>query len=423
MFPASRRFRPRISPCALACALAAALGIGCETAAPPTAELPTPEVTVTPVIAHKTIDADEYTGRTEASEIVEVRARVYGYLKSIDFKDGDFVDEGQLLFKIEPDEYEAIYRQKLAQVTLFNAKLTLAKANLARREKLVKSGTVSQEEYEEAVAAVGEVEAAIVAAKADANRVALDYKYTDVKAPISGRIDRALVSKGNLITGGQGSGTLLTKIVQEQPMYVYFDVDERSLLRYMRLRAASRRSAPGSLRELGLVVYLKLADETEFKHQGKLDFASSEVNPSTGTARIRGVFANADRDLASGLFVRVQVPVSKAYEAIIIPEQAIAADQSVKFVYVVGSNGVANRRTITLGRQLGEWRIVKSGLKPDEQVITKGLQRVRPGQQVKAEVAKMEPPVQLLEPLPSDAIEGETGDESAGDAARGGEEQ
>ncbi len=421
----TERFFARVLGYSLLVAILLLSSIGCDSKSPAAAELPTPKVTVTEVVSQKTIDADEYTGRTEASEIVEVRARVYGYLKSIEFKDGDSVEEGQLLFKIEPDEYQAIHNQSLAQISVFNAKLEFGKANLVRRAKLVKSGNVTQEEYEEAVAAVKETEASILAAEADANRSELDLKYTEVNAPISGRIDRALVARGNLLTGGQGSGTLLTKIVQEQPMYVYFDVDERSLLRYMRQRAASRAKSPGSLRELEMAVFVKLADETEFKHQGVLDFASSEVNPSTGTARIRGVFLNKQRELASGLFVRVQVPVSKPYEALLIPEQAIATDQSVKFVYVVGDDSVASRRAVTLGGQRGEFRIITQGLNVGERIITKGLQRVRTGQKVEAELVKSNPPaVAPQEPIDMPESEDST-DKSvgSGDETSGSEEQ
>jgi RND family efflux transporter MFP subunit len=223
------------------------------------------------------------------------------------------------------------------------------------------------------------------AAKADANRSAVDLKYTVVKAPISGRIDRAMVTKGTLLTGGINSGTLLTKIVREQPMYVYFDVDERSLLRYMRERGQSRDSAPGSLRDLAIDCDAQLLDEKDFSHHGKLDFVETEVNPTTGTARLRGVFANDDRALASGLFVRVRVPASEPYKALLIPERALATDQDLKFVYVVGADGLAARRTVELGRQRGEMRIVTNGLEPGERVIVKGLQRVRPGQKVDAE--------------------------------------
>jgi len=171
-------------------------------------------------------------------------------------------------------------------------------------------------------------------------------------------------------------------------MYAYFDVDERSLLRYMRQRSATRQSAPGSLKDLKMKCYLQLADEKDFPHQGELDFASNEVNLSTGTARIRGVFLNEKRELASGLFVRIRIPVSEPYKALLIPERALATDQSIKFVYVVGSDNTATRRSVELGGQRGDMRIIKSGLQEGDRVIVKGLQRVRPGQKVEAELEK-----------------------------------
>jgi RND family efflux transporter MFP subunit len=359
----------------------------------------------------ETIDTDEYTGQTEASESVEVRARVFGYLKTINFRDGDFVSgpvlgpngevqqEGQVLFTIEPDEYDAIHKQSLARIDLNQANLTLAKAKLARNEALLKVKAVSQEEYEESVANVLTSEAAITSARADANRTAIDLKYTVVTSPINGRIDRAFVTKGNLLTGGLTNGTLLTRIVAEQPMYVYFDVDERSLLRYMRQRAETRDSAPGSLRDLGISCYLQLADEKEFSHEGKLDFIATTVNRTSGTARLRGVFANAQRELASGLFVRLQIPVSKPYQALLVPERALATDQNVKFVYVVGAGGIAERRTVELGSQRGEMRIITEGLQAGEHVIVKGLQRVKPQQKVEEElVAATLPPAPVHKP-------------------------
>jgi RND family efflux transporter MFP subunit len=369
--------------------------------------MPTPKVTTTAVVAQETIDSDEYTGQTEASETVELRARVFGYLKTIDFKDGDFVTENQPLFTIEPDEYEAIHKQSLARIDLNQANLTLANAKLARNEKLLKSGAVSKEEYEETVAAVQTAEASITSARADANRTAVDLKYTTITAPISGRIDRAFVTKGNLLTGGQTNGTLLTKIVNEQPMYVYFDVDERSLLRYMRQRAGTRESAPGSLRDLGIPCHLQLADEKDFAHEGALDFIATTVNRTTGTARIRGVFTNADRSLAAGLFVRIRIPVSEPYQALLIPEQALATDQSIKYVYVVGADGSAERRTVELGASRGDLRIITAGLKAGEHVIVKGLQRVKPGQKVEAElVATNLPPITVRKPVTQTSLAG-----------------
>jgi RND family efflux transporter MFP subunit len=363
--------------------LAVCAGCGKQVAA--TVEPPVPRVTVTQVVQEEVTDSDDYTGRTEASAIVEIRARLFGFLKSIDFKDGDYVQEGQTLFTIEPDEYQAIHEQSVARIGLTTAQLELAKSKLARNKTLLPTRAISQEEYEESVAAVAAAEASVTAAKADANRTAVDLKYTEIKAPISGRVDRAMVAVGNLLTGGAGSGTLLTTIVAEQPMYVYFDVDERSLLNYVRRRTGDPDAPPGSLRDVKIPCYVQLADEKDFPHEGMLDFASAQVDSSTGTARLRGVFENKDRSLMSGLFVRVRIPVSKPYQALLVPERALATDQNIRFVYVVDENGQAVRRNVDLGAQRGDLRVVTSGLSAGEKVIVKGLQRVRPGQRVDAE--------------------------------------
>jgi RND family efflux transporter MFP subunit len=369
----------------MACLALLVFASGCSQPAPASTDAPTPKVTVTPVVSQETTDFDEYTGRTEASEIVEVRSRLFGYLKSVDFKDGDRVTEGQPLFTIEDDEYTAIHSQAAAKIAVSTAQRDLAKSKLARNEKLVKTGAVSQEEYEESVAGLAQAEAAITAAKADVDRTAVDLKYTVIKSPITGRIDRAMVTKGNLLTGGQGSGTLLTKIVAEQPMYIYFDIDERSLLGYQRQRAKERETTPGSLRDLKMACFARLADETDYPHEGELDFAAAEVSPGTGTARIRAAFKNEDRALTSGLFVRVRIPVSKPYQALMVPEQALGTDQSIKYVYVVGDDGIAKRQNVELGRAAGDMRIIKSGVEAGQRVIVKGLQRVRPNQKVEAE--------------------------------------
>jgi RND family efflux transporter MFP subunit len=358
---------------------------GCSKEAPAAAaQMPVPKVTTMPVVEQQTTDYDIWTGKTEASASVDVRARVFGYLKTIDFTDGDFVKEGQKLFTIEPDEYEAIHNQSLAKIEVCEAKLAVANANVARRQKVYSSGAITREEYEEYVAAAKEAAATLEAAKADEAKTAVDLKYTVVYAPISGRIDRHMVDKGTLLTGGTGQGTLLTTIVDEQPMYVYFDIDQQSLLRYKKDRPPTKDSAPGSLRELNIDCYAELPGEKDFPHKGKLDFVENKVKSGTGTLRVRGLFENKKREMVSGLSARVKIPTSDPYQALMIPERALATDQSVKFVYVVGSDGVANRRAIELGPQRGDMRIVTSGLKAGEQVIVKGLQRVRPGQKVEA---------------------------------------
>jgi len=349
-----------------------------------------PQVSVTEVVTREILDSDEYTGRTEASEIVEIRSRIFGFLKSIDFNDGDYVQKGQTLFTIEPDEYAAIHDQSVARIAVNEANLGLARTKLAMKEKLRPNGAISEEEYKEAVSAVLEAEATVAAAKADANRTAVDLKYTEIKSPINGRIDRKLVSIGNLLTGGQNSGTLLTTIVNEQPMYVYFDVDERSLLGYMRNRAREDAST-GNLTNLGVECFVQLADEKDFPHRGMLDFASAAVNASTGTARLRAVFENADHALTSGLFVRVRIPAGKPYQALLIPERSLSTDQNVKFVYVVGDDGVANRRVVELGKLEGDMRVITSGLSAGDRVIVKGMQRVKPGQRVEAQLESTAP--------------------------------
>jgi RND family efflux transporter MFP subunit len=380
----SRQNASRLCCTALSCCLAVA---GCS-ASPEAAKLPVPKVSVVPVVSKETTDTDEYIGRTEASEIVEVRARVFGYLKSVEFKDGDYVEKGAKLFTVEDDEYSAVNQVSLARIDLAKTKHDLAVATAARSEPLVKTGAVTRQQYDEELAKIQEALAGIKAAEADANRSAVDLKYTELFAPISGRIDRAYITAGNLLTGGMTNGTLLTKIVNEKPMHVYFDVDERSLLRYLRMRGTAGEDKPGNLSETNWPCYLQLADEKDFPHEGQLDFASAEVTTSTGTARIRAKFDNEDGILSSGLFVRLKIPLSREpYTALMIPERSLATDLSVKYVYVVGSDRKAERRNVELGGQVGELRIIKSGLQAGEQVIVKGVQRVKPGQEVEVEKA------------------------------------
>jgi len=375
--------------------------IGCSAAKPKSASAPPAKVTVTTVLEQDITDFDDFVGRTEASETVEVRSRVSGYIDSIQFQDGSQVEKGQLLFEIEPDLYNAINDQSLARIELWNAKKDLAEKKLARSKLLLPNGAISKEEYDEAVSAVKEADAAKDTAIADAKKTALDVKYTSIRAEIAGRIDRAFVTPGNMVTGGLGSGTLLTRIVTTDPIFAYIDVDERTVLRYLRRMNPSTQELPGgetvatqvsenSANSDGVKAtipcYLQLADEKDFPHAGTLDFVENRVDSATGSIKVRGVFPNTNSMLTGGLFVRIRIPVSKAYRGMLIPEQAICTDQNIKFAYVVGSDNIPKRANLVLGAQRGAMRVVKSGIVANQKVIYRGLQRVRPGKAVEPEL-------------------------------------
>ncbi len=352
------------------------------------AEPSNPLVTFCLAEAISTVDYDEYTGWTRPSETVEVRSRINGFLQSVEFQDGDDVQEGQLLYVIEPDEYHAVHQQSLARITVAESRLSTSRANLQRREALIGGNAISKEEYEESVAAVREAEAQVIAAKADADRTALNLKYTQIFAPISGRIDRTLVTPGNLVSGGLGSGTLLTTIVKKSPMHVFFDVDEAALLRYRRKRAASE-SSPQTIpvRDLDLPCEIQLADETGFPHRGRVDFVESMITQTSGTITLRASCPNENQELPAGAFVRVRIPVSQPYTAISIPEAAIGTDQTVKYAFVIDEQNIARRRGLKLGRQIGSQRLILEGLAPGERVVLGGLLRVRPDKPVTAQPA------------------------------------
>jgi RND family efflux transporter MFP subunit len=357
----------------------AAIGFGCGRQLPPVPTASPPAVTFVTAQSETTRDYDEYTGWTAASQTVEVRSRVYGYLKSVAFNDGDDIQAGDLLYEIEPDDYQAAHDQSLARIEVSNSRATTARAKLARFEALKPTGAISQEEYEEAVAAVKEAEAVIIASRADAARTALDLKYTQLLSPISGQIDRTQVTPGNLVTGGMTSGTLLTTIVSTQPLHVYFDVDEASLLRYRRLRSDNGQPVPiTAIRQLDIDCLLQLGDESDFPHAGKLDFAETSISQTSGTITLRAVFENRDRELPAGAFVRVRIPVSPTYTATTIPEAAIGTDQSIKYAYVIDDQNIARRRQLRLGSLLGDRRLILEGIQPGERVVLGGLLRVRP---------------------------------------------
>jgi len=359
---------------------------GCSTGAGLAPKPSPPIVVIERAVALSTVDYDEFVGRTEASETVEIRSRISGFLKTIDFADGQLVEKDQLLATVESDEYDAIQEQSESRTLLWQAKRDLAVATFERSKKLLDQNAISREEYEENAAAVKQSEAQVTAALADEKRTALDVKYTSIRAPLRGRIDRALLTPGNMLTGGLGSGTLITRIVKDSPMFAYIDVDERSILRYVR-KAKQTANPTAELKSLEIPCELSLQDEEGYPHTGKLDFLENRVDTATGTIRLRGLFDNADGLLRGGLFVRVRIPVSDPYEAIQIPEMALGSAQGEDFVFVVDEQSNAVRRKVELGKLQGSLRIIKSGVAAGEQVIVQGIQRVRPGMTVQIKEA------------------------------------
>lgn len=353
-----------------------------------------PSVTVAPAIKRQVLDFDEYTGHVDSIASVDVYAKVSGYLQEVAFQDGDMVKAGELLYLIDKRTYEAEYNQALSQVKLYEAKATLADATLARNKKLVGNGAVSQELYDESVAAANEAQAQIATAQAQVAATKVNLDYCTITAAITGHIDRTYVTKGNLIQSGVGTPTLLTTIVSVDPMYAYFDVDEIALLRYLEEHpTVSDTQGDNSLRERKIPVQLTLADGTIYPKLGIVDFGSNQVNPGTGTITVRAVVPNKLGSLRPGLFTRVKVASGKPYDAILVPETAIGADQSERYVYVMDEKGDAQRRNVELGTKHGKLQVVTSGVQEGDQVIVNGILQVRPGKPVLAEKTTMpEPP-------------------------------
>jgi RND family efflux transporter MFP subunit len=356
----------------------------------PAALAPTevPVVTVSKPLERKITDYDQYTGRIEAAETVEVRARVRGELTGIHFKDGAIVKVGDPLFTIDPRTYKTAVAVAEAKKKNAEASLKLATAEYERTNQLLLTKSVSAREVEVWVAKKGIAIAEVAQADAEIERANLDLEFTDIKAPITGRISRPQVTKGNQVNSG--GDTLLTTIVSVDPVYVYFDVDERSLQLYRERRAkqlgAKAEDQPVIPVFLGLV-----ADGDRYPREGKIDFAENQLNPATGTIRVRGVFANKDGILTPGQFARVRLPIGESYNALLVTDHAIGIDQGQKYVLVVNDQKKVEYRPVTPGRLEGDLRIFPpgAGLKAGEWVIVNGVQRVRPGIEVKAEPVDM----------------------------------
>lgn len=340
---------------------------------------PLPQVTVSQPVAREVVEWDEYTGRLEAVESVEVRARVNGYLQSIHFTDGAVVQKGALLFVIDPRPYQEELNRATAALEQAMARSERTQKDLARAQQLVRSRAISQEELDTRSADQREAQEAVQAARAAAEAARLNVEFTQVRAPISGRISRQFVTEGNLVNGGTAQSTLLTTIVSLDPIYGYFEVDERSYLKYSRLWRNGTRS--GS-REARIPVNLGLADETGFPHQGRLDFLDNRLDPNTGTMTGRAIFPNANLTLTPGLFARIRLPGSSQYGALLISDEAIGTDQTQRFAFVVIDQDTVEYRKVELGPIIDGLRVIRIGLKPEDWVIVNGVQRVRAGVKV-----------------------------------------
>ena len=365
---------------------------GCRHAEP-TAP-PPPKVAVAKPIVRDIVEWDEYTGRTQALEAVEVRPRVTGYVQSIQFADGANVKEGDPLFVIDPRPYEAALAQAKAQVEVTKARLALAKNENARAVSLVKQKVISTEDAERRQSAQEEAAGSLAAAEAAVQAAELDVEFTRVVAPVAGRASRHLVDEGNLVTANQ---TLLTTIVSLDPIHVYFDADERAYLKYVRLAASGERA---SSRDVNNPVEVGVADETGFPHKGWMDFVDNQFDPDSGTMIGRALVPNQDQLLSPGQFVRVRIPGSGRHSAILVPDEAIGTDLNQKLVWVVDAENKAQYRAVHIGGLHDGLRIVQDGVGPDERIVVAGIQKMHPGVVVAPEERSIDAPAAPLPTLP-----------------------
>lgn len=374
-----------IARLAVPLSLVAALLGGCGEAqtqaqgAPP----PPPQVSVAKPVQKMVTERDEYVGRFVAFDYVEVRARVSGYLEKIHFKDGQIVKQGDPLFTIDRRPFQTVLEQAKAAVEQAKANLAFAESDLKRGESLRTGTTITQQALDQRLQASRVAAAAVTSQQAAVEQAELDLSFTELKAPISGRIGDRRVSIGNLVSGGStGSTTLLATIASIDPIRFEFTMDEASYLRYLRMASSAASSAAN--RGMSLPVRLKLIDEDAFTHEGTIDFVDNTIDRSSGTIRGRALFANADGRLTPGMFGRIQIATSAPATALLVPDSAIGTEQVRKFVYVLSPDNVATPKYVTLGQVVDGMRVVQ-GLQPDDTIIVNGLMRVRPGAKVTPE--------------------------------------
>ncbi|MCX7082252.1 MAG: efflux RND transporter periplasmic adaptor subunit [Methylococcales bacterium] len=349
-------------------------------------QMPVPNVKITQPLTQDVTEWDDYTGRIEAVSSVDIRARVSGYLEKVNFKAGEPVKKGDLLFQIDPKPFVAQLSFAEAELERAKAKHELAKNDLERAKRLISGKAISEEEHDARTKGSQETLAAVQSATANVATAKLNLEFTKIRAPIDGRIGRELITEGNLVSGGGADATLLTFIVSIDPIYVYVDVDERSALKYRRLAIHDgNRVRP-------VPVQLAVADDVDFPHLGHIDYISPKADITTGTVSLRGVLANADGLLSPGFFARLRVRGSAPYSALLIPDRAIATDQAQRFVWVVNQEQKVEYRKVLLGTHVGQLRVITEGLKADDSVVIEGIQKLMPDLQVNAEsISLVEP--------------------------------
>lgn len=342
---------------------------------------PAPSVTVATPLVRAVQDWDEFTGRFEATQSVEVRARVGGYVQGVHFRDGDYVRRGQLLFTLDPRPAQAALASARAQLAQAQAQLNLARTELTRSETLLASQAVSQAEVDTRRGALQQGEAAVAAANAAVRARQLDLEFTRVTAPISGRVSDRRVDPGNLVAGGSSQADVLTSVVSSAPIHFVFDGSEAVLLKYQ--RQARNGAAP---------IQVRLQDESDYARTGTLDFTDNAVDTASGAIRLRALIPNADGFLKPGMFGQARLAGAGSYQAMLVPDAAVATDQARRVVYVVAADGSVTPRSVQLGPLVDGLRVVRSGLQASDRVIISGLQRVQqPGIKVQARNGRIEP--------------------------------
>ncbi|WP_375601667.1 efflux RND transporter periplasmic adaptor subunit [Enterobacter hormaechei] len=371
---------------AMGVVLLSALLVGCDDSVAQNAAPQVPVVSAANVVVKSISQWDSFNGRIEAVESVQLRPRVSGYIEKVNYTDGQEVKKGEVLFTIDDRTYRAALEQAQANLARAKTQASLARSEANRTDKLVNTNVVSREEWEQRRSAATQAQADIRAAQAAVDAAQLNLDFTKVTAPIDGRASRALITSGNLVTAGD-SASVLTTLVSQKTVYVYFDVDESTYLHYQNLARSGQRASGD---RAALPVEIGLTGEEGYPHQGKVDFLDNQLTPSTGTIRMRALLDNSQRQFTPGLFSRVRLPGSAEFKATLVDDKAVLTDQDRKYVYIVDKDGKAQRRDITPGRLADGLRIVQQGLNPGDKVIVDGLQKVfMPGMPVNAKTVAM----------------------------------